>query len=124
MLYLLNILRLLRLSKNCNLLISIHRMTTEILQRDAKDRLKEKSFLDADEREFMLAWNKYLHTHPLHGDREIPAVCTAFAECHKESLSENAAFRRCFVMHLTNLWRFALIDPQQIQVSLKAGTLN
>jgi len=68
----------------------------------------------------MLEWNLHLYNHTLHADSQVASSCIAFAQQHKERLSKDpgGSFRKCFVAHLTNLWKFRLLSPAQIQEAL------
>jgi hypothetical protein len=72
-----------------------------------------------EEREFMKAWNLHVHQNPIHADADTASACVNFARRHaKELVSDASPFRRCFVAHLANLWRFRLLTPQQMNHAL------
>lgn len=92
-----------------------------LLQRDCVERLEERPSLCPEERDFMLQWNLYLHQNTLHADADVPAACSSFAREHGAQLADaRGPFRRCFMAHLCNLWKFRLLTPVQFQEVLAA----
>ena len=89
------------------------------LQHLCSTALEEKSNLCPEERDFMLAWNLFNYKSPIYADFEVPAACMAFARKHATDLADGASpFRRCFVAHVMNLWKFRLLSPLQVQEAL------
>lgn len=91
-------------------------------QRTCREQLREQQGLSSEQREFMLAWNLFLHRHPLHADADLPAALARFAAQpeHVSQLAADGPFRRCLVSHLLTLWRFRLLAPQQLHGLLAA----
>ena len=71
-----------------------------------------------EEQGFMMRWNLHIRKHPLHADADVGDACAAFAAAHAADLAGDGPLRRCFVAHLTNLWRFRLVKPAQVHAVL------
>ena len=84
-------------------------------QYKTRRTLAEREGLSAEEREFMLEWNRHLRAHPVHADGELPDAASAFAAERAARLRGDTPFRRLFLAFLLNLWRFRLLTPQQVQ---------
>ena len=54
------------------------------LQKHVKRKLMDCAGLELVEKEFILNWNSYTRSHPLHGDLHVPRVLEAFATEHCE----------------------------------------
>lgn len=70
----------------------------------------------------MLAWNVFLHENIIHSDAEMAVTCLNFARKYSGWLIDpSSPFRRCFAAHLSNLWKFRLLTPAQVQQILAVG---
>jgi hypothetical protein len=95
---------------------------TEQYIRYCSTALEENPNLCKEEIDFMLTWNLYTLKNPIHADSAIPATCIAFANDHLERLRDaKGSFRRCFVAHVLNFWRFRLLTPAQMHQALLAA---
>eukprot|EP00899_Mesostigma_viride_P028591 jgi/Mesvir1/8917/Mv14202-RA.2 len=81
--------------------------------------LDEFPDLSASEKSFMLLWNTYFHKHPLYADMHCPVACYNFAVHSLDVIGRSKELRRCFMLHLTNLWDLALIDSKVIDACLR-----
>lgn len=92
-----------------------------LLQLHCRTALEEREGLCPEEREFMLAWNRYTHENPILADFEVGRTCVAFAQEHAEAMADpEGPFRRCFAAHVVNLWKFRLLTPSQMHAALTA----
>ncbi len=91
------------------------------LQLHCRTALEERESLCPEEREFMLAWNRYTHKNPILADFQVGGACVAFAQAHAEAMADpEGPFRRCFAAHVVNLWKFRLLTPSQMHAALAA----
>lgn len=94
---------------------------TEQYIQSCSAALEEKPNLCREEMDFMLTWNLYTIRNPIHADSAVPGTCIAFAKDHEERLRDTkGSFRRCFVAHVLNLWKFRLLTPAQMHEALLA----
>lgn len=93
-----------------------------MLQRDFYEGVKQKGKqLTSEEVQFMRLWNTFLRYNKVYADADIPAACEKFARAHVDQLSNaESPFRMCFITHLTNLWKFRLLTPQQLHDAISA----
>lgn len=105
------------------LIISVFLFFFFFLQRECLERLEERDSLCIEEREFMLAWNLFMHKNVIHSDSDMAHACLEFARKHRGWLADlSSPFRRCFAAHLSNLWKFRLLTPAQVQQALGVAT--
>ncbi|KAK3276363.1 hypothetical protein CYMTET_15555 [Cymbomonas tetramitiformis] len=89
---------------------------------DSDDEIDEKEIEEEDmralddfvdvapeEKAFMHMWNMFICKHPIYADSYTQSACIVFARHHCAELRQ-CAIRRCFMLHLVNLWDFGLID--------------
>lgn len=70
--------------------------------------------LNTAEKEFMLQWNVFLHDNPCLSDAHMGQRCLDFASTRASVMRADADMKRCFTVHLVNLWEFNIIDPAVI----------
>lgn len=76
------------------------------------------------EKEFMVMWNAYTHKRHIYADALLPTAVAEFARLHRSGLCADPELRRCFTLHLVNLWDMCLLDGAAIdeaQRLLEAG---
>lgn len=79
------------------------------LQERASKQLDKQTGLSTSEKDLMLRWNLYLHDHPCLSDGQMSQRCLEFAAMSAKDMLANSALRRCFMVHLINLWEFNLV---------------
>lgn len=67
---------------------------------------------------FMMLWNEWTHAHPICADARVAEACVAFAMAHARKLALKE-YRAAFVMHLCNVWDYALVDASTIMRCLR-----
>lgn len=98
---------------------------------DSDDEINEKEIEEEDmralddfvdvapeEKAFMHMWNMFLCKHPIYADSYTQSACLVFARHHCEELRQ-CAIRRCFSLHLLNLWDFGLINATGLDKCLQ-----
>ena len=80
------------------------------LQERAARQLDNQTDLSAAERDLMLRWNLYLHNHPCQSDAQMSQRCQDFAAVAGKDMQRDPDLRRCFLVHLINLWEFNLVS--------------
>jgi hypothetical protein len=67
----------------------------------------------------MFLWNVYIHKRHLFADALLADAAVDFAEKHRAKLCSDAELRRCFTLHLINLWDACLIDGSAMDDALR-----
>lgn len=79
------------------------------LQERATQQLDNQTDLSSAERDLMLRWNLHLHDHPCRSDLQMSQRCRDFAAVAGKDMQRDQNLRRCFLVHMINLWEFNLV---------------
>jgi hypothetical protein len=71
------------------------------------------------EKDFMFMWNMYVHKRRVFADALLADAAVEFAEMHRAQLSADSELRRCFTLHLINLWDACLLDGAAMDDALR-----
>lgn len=120
------VLRFLQVSRLSGLLglnpicLSLAELTAvpSALQARAMRQLDKQTDLSTAEKDLMLSWNLYLHDHPCRSDAHMSQRCLDFAAVQSDKMQADADFRRCFMVHLINLWDFNLVSPDLVDACM------
>ncbi|DBB04347.1 hypothetical protein WJX77_010776 [Trebouxia sp. C0004] len=74
--------------------------------------------LSAAEKNLMLSWNMYLHDHPCLADAQMGQRCIAFAAEQVQAMRADSELRRCFMVHLVNLWEFNIVTSDLVDTCM------
>lgn len=74
--------------------------------------------LSTAEKELMLSWNLYLHDHPCLSDEHVSQRCIDFAAAQAKELQASSDLRRCFMVHLINLWEFDIVSSDLVDACM------
>ncbi|KAL3142032.1 hypothetical protein ABBQ32_004666 [Trebouxia sp. C0010 RCD-2024] len=77
-------------------------------------QLDNQTDLSAPERDLMLRWNLYLHDQPCLSDAQMSQRCQDFAALVAKDMQKDPNLRRCFMVHLINLWEFNLVPAEVV----------
>ncbi len=77
-----------------------------MLQARVVRQLDKLTGLSAAERNLMLSWNIYLQDHPCLSDAQMGQRCIDVAAEQAQAMRADSELRRCFMVHLVNLWEF------------------
>ena len=81
-------------------------------------KLDRKPNLVKVQKELMYNWNCFVHDQRIYADGQVPDACRAFARRFAAALGNDRELRRCFVVHLTNLWDYCLLDGDDVHQCL------
>lgn len=84
-------------------------LSSMALQERAVRQLDNQTDLSAAEKDLMLRWNVYLHDQPCLSDAQMSQRCRDFAAATAKDMQKDPNLRRCFLVHLINLWEFNLV---------------
>jgi len=85
-----------------------------VLQARAVRQLDKLTGLSAAEKNLMLSWNIYLHDHPCLSDAQMGQRCIDFAAEQVQAMRADSELRRCFMVHLVNLWEFNIVTSDRV----------
>jgi hypothetical protein len=71
------------------------------------------------EKDFMFMWNMYVHKRRVFADALLADAAVEFAQTHRAQLSADSELRRCFTLHLINLWDACLLDGAALDGALR-----
>lgn len=80
----------------------------------AVKQLDKQTDLSQAEKQLMLSWNLHLHEHPCLANSHMGQRCLDFAAANCQDLRASPDLKRCFMVHLINLWEFNLISPDLV----------
>lgn len=71
------------------------------------------------EKDFMFMWNTYTYKRHIYADALLAEAVADFARSHRSRLCADPELRRCFTLHLINLWDVCLIDGAAVDGALR-----
>jgi hypothetical protein len=89
-----------------------------VLQARAVRQLDKLTGLSAAEKNLMLSWNIYLHDHPCLSDAQMGQRCIDFAAEQVQAMRADSELRRCFMVHLVNLWEFNIVTSDLVDACM------
>ncbi len=89
-----------------------------MLQARVVRQLDKLTGLSAAEKNLMLSWNIYLRDHPCLSDAQIGQRCIDFAAEHAKAMRADPELRRCFMVHLVNLWEFNIVTSDLVDACM------
>ena len=66
----------------------------------------------------MFLWNTFIHKRRIFADALLADAAAEFASMHSAQLRGDAELRRCFTLHLINLWESSLLDGGAVNDAL------
>ncbi|KAL0048331.1 hypothetical protein WJX82_001060 [Trebouxia sp. C0006] len=81
-------------------------------------QLDKLTGLSAAEKNLMLSWNIYLRDHPCLSDAQMGQRCIDFAAEHAKAMRADPELRRCFMVHLVNLWEFNIVTSDLVDACM------
>ena len=112
--------------------VKLHPSELEEAYRDSDDEVDEQhwqtkcrrgidEFGDVTqvEKDFMFMWNTYTHKRHIYADALLAEAVADFARSHRARLCADPEMRRCFTLHLINLWDVCLLDGAAMDEALR-----
>ena len=112
--------------------VMLHPSELEEAYRDSDDEVDEQhwqtkcrrgidEFGDVTqvEKDFMFMWNTYTHKRHIYADALLAEAVADFARSHRIRLCADPEMRRCFTLHLINLWDVCLLDGAAMDEALR-----
>lgn len=81
-------------------------------------QLDKLTGLSTAEKNLMLSWNIYLHNHPCLSDAQMGQRCIDFAAEQVQAIRADSELRRCFMVHLVNLWEFNIVTSDIVDACM------
>lgn len=81
-------------------------------------QLDKVTGLSAAEKNLMLSWNIYLHDHSCLSDAQMGQRCIGFAAEQAQAMRADSELRRCFMVHLVNLWEFNIVTSDLVDACM------
>ena len=81
----------------------------EWLHKMSSDLIAEFEDISEREKKFMQMWNRFIRSHIVIADKDIPGKCQEFVSSHIEELKAEK-MRNNLLLHLMNLWDFGVIS--------------
>ncbi|KAA6426359.1 MAG: Polycomb suz12 [Trebouxia sp. A1-2] len=103
-----------------------HAVTDSDDEEDDRERSKARAVRQLDkltgvntaEKNLMLSWNMYLHDHPCLSDAQMGQRCIDFAAEQVQAMRADSELRRCFMVHLVNLWEFNIVSSDLVHACM------
>ena len=89
-----------------------------LLQARVVRQLDKVTGLSAAEKNLMLSWNIYLHDHSCLSDAQMGQRCIGFAAEQAQAMRADSELRRCFMVHLVNLWEFNIVTSDLVDACM------
>jgi hypothetical protein len=71
------------------------------------------------EKDFMFMWNVFVHRRHIFSDQLLGDAAIEFAQANRRELAADSELRRCFTLHLINLWDASLLDGAAMDGALR-----
>ena len=71
------------------------------------------------EKDFMFLWNTYTYKRHIYADALLAEAVADIARSHRARLCADPELRRCFTLHLINLWDVCLLDGAALDEALR-----
>lgn len=88
-------------------------------KRQCRAALDEFEDVEAVEKDFMFQWNLFVHSNCIFADALLPDAVGLFSLRHRAALAAQPGLRRCFTLHMVNLWDYGLLGGADIDRALK-----
>ncbi|KAL3771697.1 hypothetical protein ACHAWO_008339 [Cyclotella atomus] len=85
----------------------------EWLHKMSADMIGEFEDISDREKKFMQMWNRFIKSHIVIADREIPGKCQEFIRTHINEL-KSGEMRSNLLLHLMNLWDSGVVSSDRI----------
>ena len=67
----------------------------------------------------MFAWDAFVRRQPIYADAILPDAVALFAIDRRHALRAAPQLRRCFTLHMVNLWDYGLLSGEHIDRALR-----